>query len=85
MTYPMEKMTGSKVVVVKENEPALIPCRPAHPKFNVTLLKMPDEKSIHDVTMSSIYWRKPRPPSTPYYYHPRLGFIFERYQVSNFV
>ena len=41
--------------------PLLIPCRPSHPDFKVTLSKENDKYFTWTV---------------PHFYHPRLGFVF---------
>lgn len=51
-----------KIVNAIEGKPALIPCRPSSPDFDVGLVKLDD---VHF------------PYTASYYYHPRLGFIFE--------
>lgn len=50
------------VVEVDEGQRALIPCRPSHPNFEVTLIKRGDVDFDYN-----------------YHFHPRLGFIFIRW------
>lgn len=57
--YPVTE--AKRVVKVDNGRPALIPCRPSHPSFEVTLSKQGD---VNFINMHS------------YHFHPRLGFIF---------
>ena len=81
-------------VTFNQGQPGLIPCRPAHPKFNVSLerktafdllswSKCPytTSENVQVITYCNYtfnYTYTSLPWEFSYMFHPRLGFIFEK-------